>query len=109
MVTGTWGSTATFGYSGIWNFSTVLTKNKFPGGNLLSVWTVLGQCKVYDYYYIEKKEEPKQLLLRSCLVVSNHYVKSLYGIKMATHSKVAPFFKAAFLRSRFSSTFFLSV
>ena len=40
MVTGPWGSIATFLYSRIWNFSTVLTKNKFPGGKFLNLSTV---------------------------------------------------------------------
>ncbi len=40
MVTGPWGSIATFLYSRIWNLSTVLTKNKFPGGNFLNLSTV---------------------------------------------------------------------
>ncbi len=29
-----------FQYSRIWNFSTVLTKNKFPGGKFLNLSTV---------------------------------------------------------------------
>ncbi len=37
-----YGSTATFVYSEIWNFSTVLTKKQFTAVNLLSVQTVLG-------------------------------------------------------------------
>ncbi len=40
MVTGPWGSIATFLYSRILNFSTVLAKNKFPGGNFLYLCTV---------------------------------------------------------------------
>ena len=40
MVTGPWGSIATFLYSRIWNFPTVLTKNKFPGGKYLNLSTV---------------------------------------------------------------------
>ncbi len=40
MVTGPWGSIATFLYSRIWNFSTVLTKTKFPGGKFLNLSTV---------------------------------------------------------------------
>ena len=41
MVTGPWGSIATFLDSRIWNFSTVLTKNKFPCGNFLNLHTVV--------------------------------------------------------------------
>ncbi len=40
MVTGPWGSIATFLYSRILNFSTVLTKNKFLGGKFLNLSTV---------------------------------------------------------------------
>ncbi len=40
MVTGPWGSIATFLYFRFWNFSTVLTKNKFPGGKFLNLSTV---------------------------------------------------------------------
>ncbi len=41
MVTGLWESIATFLYSRIWIFSTVLTKDMFPGGNFLSLHTVI--------------------------------------------------------------------
>ncbi len=40
MVTVPWGSIATFPYSRIWNFSTVLAKKKFRGGNFLNLQTV---------------------------------------------------------------------
>ncbi len=40
MVTGPQRSIATFLYFRIWNFSTVLTKNKFPGGNFFNLHTV---------------------------------------------------------------------
>ena len=43
MVTGLWGSIATFVYCEIWNFSTVLTKMQFTAVNLLSVQTVNAQ------------------------------------------------------------------
>ncbi len=48
MVTGPWGSTATFLYSRIWNFSTVLTKNKFPGRNFLNLCTVFCTYRVHN-------------------------------------------------------------
>ncbi len=41
MVTRPWRSIATFLYSRIGNFSTVLTKNKFMGRNFLNLHTVL--------------------------------------------------------------------
>ncbi len=37
MVIGPWGSIATFVYSGIWDFCTVLTKKQLTAVNLLSV------------------------------------------------------------------------
>ena len=40
MVIVPWGSIATFLYSRIWNFSTVLAENKFLGGNFLNLHTV---------------------------------------------------------------------
>ncbi len=40
MVKGPLGSIVTFLYSRIWNFITVLTKKKFPGGNFLNLHTV---------------------------------------------------------------------
>ena len=41
MVTVPWGSIATFFYSRIWNFSTVLAKKRFLGGNFLNLHTVV--------------------------------------------------------------------
>ena len=59
MVTGPWASIATILYSRIWNFSTVSTKNKFPGGNFLNLHTVDGYIIImlwhikYAYFQLD--------------------------------------------------------
>ncbi len=101
MVTGPWGSIATFIYFRIWNFSTVLTKNKFPGGKFLNLSTVKPfSCNMCNKLFGSKyemikhvKQVHEKLKLFSCSLCDKSFVlkTDLTRHVDSVHRKLKPF------------------
>ncbi len=81
MVAVPWGSIAPFLYSRIWNFSTVLAKKKFQGGNFLNFHTVQ-QLEILAIL----EENCWSVLEQALSIQCDHLNKALHALIKAEHN-----------------------